>query len=76
MIKTREDVDDLAAEVCPVCDGTRVRVVEYGWFVLELDRHDELRDAEPHRGMNSHDELIEDEPTLEFRCLSCGVSWT
>ena len=46
MIKTREDVSDLAAEICPVCDDTRVRVVEFGWFVLELDRHDELRGGE------------------------------
>ena len=59
MIKTREDVSDLATEICPVCDDTRVRVVEFGWFVLELDRHEELRD----------------EPALEFRCLSCGADW-
>ncbi|CDK01479.1 hypothetical protein MIC448_680002 [Microbacterium sp. C448] len=69
MIKTREDetrqdVSDLAAEICPVCDDTRVRVVEFGWFVLELDRHEELRD-----------ELYADEPALEFRCLSCGANW-
>lgn len=57
--ETREDVSDLAAEICPVCDDTRVRVVEVGWFVLELDRHVELRD----------------EPVLEFRCLSCGADW-
>ena len=65
MIKTREDAADLAAgpfttEICPVCDDTRVRVVELGWFVLELDRHDELRG---------------DESVLEFRCLSCGADW-
>jgi hypothetical protein len=75
MIKTREDVSDLAAEICPVCDDTRVRVVEVRWFVLELDRDEELRGEETRRGKNSDDELYEDEPALEFRCLSCGANW-
>ncbi|WP_396641744.1 hypothetical protein [Microbacterium sp.] len=85
MIKTREDVSELDAEICPVCDDTRVQVVEVKWFVLELDRDDELR-GEEHRsakhGGQRHagsrpidDELYEDEPGLEFRCLSCGANW-
>jgi hypothetical protein len=77
MIKTRQDVDDLAAdEVCIVCDGTRVRAVEVRWFVIELDRDDDLRDGELRRDTRSLDELYEDEPGLEFHCLSCGISWT
>lgn len=75
MIKTREAASDLAAEICPVCDDTRVRVVEVGWFVLELDRHDELRGGDLRGGKHSGGELYEDEPGLEFRCLSCGASW-
>jgi len=75
MIKTREDVSDLAAEICPVCDDTRVATVELRWFVLELDRDEELRGEETRGGKNSGDELYEDEPALEFRCLSCGADW-
>ena len=58
--------EETTAELCPVCEDTQVRVVELGWFVLELDRGSELRDA--------HTE--EDGPGLEFHCRTCGWSWT
>ena len=77
MITTQDGISDLAAdEVCIVCDGTRVRAVEVRWFVLELDRDDELRDGELTGGTRTLDEFYEDEPALEFRCLACGASWT
>jgi len=46
-------------EVCPVCASPDVRVREPEWFVLELDRADELRG----------DVLV------EFSCRDCGAAW-
>lgn len=49
-----------AAEVCPVCASLDVRATEPGWFVLELDRGDELR---------------RDEVAVEFVCRDCRATW-
>ncbi|HET6303040.1 hypothetical protein [Microbacterium sp.] len=47
------------AEVCPVCASTDVRVVDQGWFVLELERGDEVRS----------------DGAVEFSCRDCGAHW-
>lgn len=46
-------------EVCPVCAALDVRVREPDWFVIELDRADQLRA----------------EVLVEFICRECGAAW-
>ncbi|NII68221.1 hypothetical protein [Microbacterium ulmi] len=61
MTRTWDDVaPHAAAEVCPVCASLDVRATEPGWFVLELDRGDELR---------------RDEVAVEFVCRDCRATW-
>ena len=48
-----------SVETCPVCGSVDVRAVEPGWFLLELDRGAELRDA----------------VVVEFTCRECGSLW-
>ena len=64
MVRTWSDgaVGAVAVETCPVCASLQVRTVEPDWFVVELDRGDELREAEP---------AFE----VEFRCQDCGSRW-
>ena len=52
----------LAIDVCPVCTSESVRIAEQDWFVLELDRRDELRRAGA-------------ELAPEFACRECGATW-
>ncbi len=59
MISTR-DAATVAAEVCPACASADVRAVEADWFWMELERGDELRDAEV---------------VVEFSCRECGWLW-
>jgi len=64
MVRTWSDgaVGAVAVETCPVCASLQVRTVEPDWFVVELDRGDELREGEP---------AFE----VEFRCQDCGSRW-
>ena len=64
MVRTWSDgaVGAVAVETCPVCASLQVRTVEPDWFVVELDRGDELRGA---------DVAFE----VEFRCQDCGSRW-
>jgi len=50
------------AEACPVCESTAVSELERDWFVLELDRGDEVR-----RETGDVD--------VEFACRACGSRW-
>jgi hypothetical protein len=51
-----------AAETCPVCGSTTVTEFESDWFLLELDRSDEVRPEMP-------------EIEVEFACRMCGSHW-
>ena len=53
-----------AAETCPVCESTTVTGFETGWFLLELDRGEEVRR-----------EMTEVEVEVEFACRTCGSHW-
>ncbi|MET0161013.1 MAG: hypothetical protein ABWY55_09370 [Microbacterium sp.] len=61
MTRTWDDAAP-AVEVCPVCSALDVRAVETGWFVVELDREDELRGAAAR-------------PAVQFACRECGTRW-
>ncbi|WP_243073561.1 hypothetical protein [Microbacterium sp. SS28] len=61
MVRTWES-GIVAVETCPVCASLQVRTVEPDWFVLELERADELRRAE--------------EFAVEFACRECGSVWS
>ncbi|HYJ50067.1 MAG TPA: hypothetical protein VEX12_09130 [Microbacterium sp.] len=51
-----------SAEICPVCESVDVSDIEQDWFVLELDRGDEVRrDA--------------GDVEVEFACRACGSHW-
>ncbi|QIG40206.1 hypothetical protein G5T42_12530 [Microbacterium sp. 4R-513] len=56
------DGGTVAVEVCPICSSLQVRVVEPEWFLVELERSDELRPREP---------LF----VVEFACRDCGSRW-
>jgi hypothetical protein len=47
-MKTRDAAADLtvAPEACPVCASADVRAIELAWFAIDLDRADELREAD------------------------------
>ena len=47
-MNTRDAAADaiVAPEACPVCASEHVQAIELAWFAIELDRADELRDAE------------------------------
>ncbi len=65
MVRTWDDgaAGAVAVETCPVCASLQVRTVEPDWFVVELERSDELRGA---------DVAFE----VEFRCADCGSRWS
>ena len=50
------------AEACPVCASTEVTDVERDWFVLELERGDEVRREAG-------------DVAVEFACRACGSHW-
>ncbi|MCR2762317.1 hypothetical protein NQ152_02215 [Microbacterium sp. zg.B48] len=64
MTRTWDDtgVATQLTETCPVCESTRVREREHDWFVLELERGDEVR-----RESSDVD--------VEFSCAACGSRW-
>jgi hypothetical protein len=51
-----------AAETCPVCGSTTVTEFERDWFLLALDRSDEVRPETT-------------EVDVEFACRACGSHW-
>ena len=59
-------VGSVPVETCHVCGSLQVRTVEPDWFVVELDRSDELRDD-----LRPADVSFE----VEFRCQDCGSHW-
>ncbi|MEZ3159621.1 hypothetical protein AB1K54_03645 [Microbacterium sp. BWT-B31] len=50
----------VSAEACPECASLDVRAIEHGWFVLDLEREDELRESGP---------------AVEFACRECAARW-
>ena len=52
----------VAVEMCPVCESTEVGAAEPDWFVLELDRGDEVR-------------LAGGDVEVAFACGACGSRW-
>ena len=57
-----ESAAAVAVESCPVCESTEVGAAERDWFVLELDRGDEVR-------------LAAGEVEVLFACRACGSHW-
>jgi len=64
MTRTWDDTGSAVqlAEACPACESAEVSERERDWFVLELDRGDEVR-----RESGDVD--------VEFFCRACGLHW-